>query len=40
MGLFTNLFKKPEPKKPHFPEGEYIVTITDSLIQVEHPQKN
>jgi len=39
MGLFTSLFKKREPKRPYFPEGEYIVTITSSFIKVEHPQR-
>ncbi len=34
MGFFDNLFKKRKPKNP---EDDFHVTITDTLIRVEHP---
>lgn len=35
MGIFERFFKKPLPKNP---EDEYIVTITEEYIRVEHPR--
>ncbi len=39
MGLFDKIFKKKEPAKPWFPEEDYTVTITETYIRVEHPEK-
>ena len=35
MGFFKKLFT---PKKPYNPEVKFIVTVTDSLVQVEYPE--
>ncbi len=34
MGLFDKLFGKTKPKNP---EDDFIITITDDLIKIEHP---
>lgn len=39
MGLFEKLFKKKEPEKPWIPEEDYTVTITETCIRVEHPER-
>ena len=36
MGIFNKLFKK---KKSKNPEEDFIITITDKLIRVEHPDR-
>ena len=39
MNFFSKLFKKREPRKPYVPEEDFIVTISDIFIKVEHPQR-
>jgi hypothetical protein len=39
MGLFDKLFKMKEAEKPWAPEQDYIVTITETYIRVEHPER-
>ena len=36
MGFFSKLFGKKKVKQP---EDDYIVTITDLLIKIEHPRR-
>lgn len=36
MKLFNKLFRKTKQKNP---EDEFIVTITDELVRVEHPKR-
>ena len=36
MGLFDKIFGKSKPKQPF---DNYIVTITDELVKVEHPKR-
>ena len=35
MGFFKKLFT---PRKPYNPEAEFIITVTDVFVQVEHPK--
>ena len=36
MGILDRLFGKSKPKNP---EDEYIITITDEAVKVEHPRR-
>ena len=36
MGILEKIFGKPKPKNP---EDNFIVTITDESIRVEHPER-
>jgi hypothetical protein len=36
MGILEKIFGKPKPKNP---EDNFIVTITDEFIRVEHPER-
>ena len=39
MGIFNKLFKRQEPKKATNPESDFLVTITDIYIRVDHPNR-
>jgi hypothetical protein len=36
MGIFDGILIKSEP---HNPEDDFVVTITDTFVRVEHPQR-
>lgn len=36
MGILEKIFGKPKPKNP---EDNFIVTITDEFIRIEHPER-
>ena len=36
MGFFDKIFEKSKSKNP---EDDFIITITDEFVKVEHPQR-
>ena len=36
MGIIDKIFGNPKPKNP---EDDYLITLTDELIRVEHPRR-